>query len=414
MNYKSTFFLLMVISTLLSCKKYLEVKTDKTLTVINTAADLQSLLDLYRYVNYSDPFINQVCSDDYYLTEARFKALTQQEQNLYIWANSNLYTPPSNAWSDTYDNIYRANLVMDNIDKVNFDSTSEIIKYDDLKGQALFLRAKSLFCAVSTWSLAYDSTSANKDLGVPLRLSSDFNQKTSRASVQETYDQIINDLLLAVALLPEKPLHVLRASKPAAQALLARVYISIGDYSKCRLYSDSCLKIKSAILDFNTLDTNSSVPFPAFNIEVIYESGAGFSTPLLPTRNRTDSNLVSTFSEHDLRKKILLKKNIDNSYSFKGGYSLAVGSLFDGIATDEVYLMRAECNARLGYDQLALDDIKALLSNRWLTNSYTSPSFGSSQEILNYILQERRKELILRGLRWMDIKRLNKRGANII
>ncbi|HEY0177744.1 MAG TPA: RagB/SusD family nutrient uptake outer membrane protein, partial [Pedobacter sp.] len=32
---------------------------------------------------------------------------------------------------------------------------------------------------------------------------------------------------------------------------------------------------------------------------------------------------------------------------------------------------------------------------------------------LRIVLQERRKELIMRGIRWMDIKRLNKEGANI-
>ena len=53
-----------------------------------------------------------------------------------------------------------------------------------------------------------------------------------------------------------------------------------------------------------------------------------------------------------------------------------------------------------------------------ITNNSTTPyqniTAATEQEALTKILTERRKELPFRGLRWMDIKRLNKEGANII
>jgi len=102
---------------------------------------------------------------------------------------------------------------------------------------------------------------------------------------------------------------------------------------------------------------------------------------------------------------------MSGGYSFKGSYS--VYSLFIGIATDEVYLMRAECNARLGNKDAALNDLNTLMVTRWSTGTFIPFTAATSQDALNIILQERRKELIFRNLRWMDIKRLNKDGANI-
>jgi hypothetical protein len=96
----------------------------------------------------------------------------------------------------------------------------------------------------------------------------------------------------------------------------------------------------------------------------------------------------------------------------KGGYS---GSQppFSGMATDEAYLIRAECAARAGNTGSALNDLNALLSKRWVTGTYTPYATASPGALLDTILVERRKELPFRGVRWTDLRRLNKRGGNI-
>lgn len=50
---------------------------------------------------------------------------------------------------------------------------------------------------------------------------------------------------------------------------------------------------------------------------------------------------------------------------------------------------------------------------RWKTGTFVPFTASTSSGALATILAERRKELMMRDLRWMDIKRLNKEGAGI-
>src|SRR5690606_21692174 len=86
------------------------------------------------------------------------------------------------------------------------------------------------------------------------------------------------------------------------------------------------------------------------------------------------------------------------------------GSLvyFSGIATDEIYLIKAECLARLGQGQAALDVLNELMINRWKESEFQPLNEEGAENVLRLILEERRKELVFRGLRWSDLRRLNK------
>ncbi len=76
-----------------------------------------------------------------------------------------------------------------------------------------------------------------------------------------------------------------------------------------------------------------------------------------------------------------------------------------------MYVTRAECNARLGSLQEALDDINTVGVNRYKTGTYTDitlADLGNSQEaVLDAVLKERRRELYGKELRLFDIKRLH-------
>jgi tetratricopeptide (TPR) repeat protein len=400
-----------------SCREYLDAKPDKKLLVPSTVQDLQSLLDNDLLVNQRSPRAAEMSADDYYLTDANLAALTEFDRRMYTWGGSNLFQPGSiNDWGNAYQIVNIANVVLANVDRINRTSGDEE-RWRQVKGHALFVRAQAFLQITFIWTVAYDQSTANTDLGIPLRLDPDFNQPTTRSSLKQTYNQIISDLRAAAELLPDMPVHALRPSKAGVYALLARVYLSMRDYPAMGEYAKQCLQIKNTLKDFNTLNQNAPASFvfaPRFSNEdeIISESSMMSTSALHQSMARIDSALYASFSENDLRKKMLFKSNSDNTYGFRGSYS-GSATLFSGLATNEVYLMRAEFYARSGNVSAAMADLNKLLEKRFVTNTFVPLVASSPGEALSLILKERRKELMMRGLRWMDVKRLNKEGASI-
>lgn len=414
----STFVSLSVMTLILvSCNKFLEEKPDKKMVIPESVADLQSLMDNFSWVNKGYG-IGEAVSDNYFISSNDFANLSPDHQkNTYIWATENVFsnnfTP--NAWSKLYDNVYRANLVLFYSDKVKY-SSMELENWRDIKGQALFLRAKSFLEIASIWAHAYDSVTAKVDLGIPLRLDPDFNVHSKRESVEKTYDQILKDLKDAVTLLKEESISKTRASLSAAYALLARTYLYMREYDSCYKYSNICLQRSNVLVDYNTLNSSANFPFSAINFEtnpeIIYFSSVAAPSLLAQSRAKIDTILLDMYEDGDLRRKIYFKDNGNGTFSYKGSY---IGApLFDGISTNEVYLMFAESAVRIGHVIEALSYLNTLLSKRWDTGKFTEVTETNPELLLAEILDERRKELVMRDRRWMDIKRLNKENAGIV
>lgn len=394
------------------CGKYLDEKSDKKLVVPSTLQDLQSILDHYSKNVFSEPGSGEVSSTDYYLTDAHYNALSRESlRRMYRWESDYLFEPASNEWTYGYTSVYSANAVLIDIDKVETNS-SNLDTWKDIKGQALFIRAKAHLKMAFIWTLAYDEETADEDLGLPLRLTTDFNEKSRRSTLGETYAQIISDLKGSAQLLPEKVSHAVRPSRPAAYALLARTYLSMRRYEEAGAYADSCLQLYSTLIDYNTITVSANYPFRQFNEETIHFGVIGTPAPINPSRAKIDPDLYALYSENDIRKIAFFRRNTDGTtYAFKGNYTGTLAP-FDGVSTNELYLIRAESYARQGKTTEALQDLNDLLTKRH-TDTFIPLTASSASVALDLILLERRKELLMRGLRWMDIKRLNKEGAGI-
>jgi hypothetical protein len=408
----------MVAELVTSCHKdFLDKKPNTTLVVPTTLADFQALLDNTAVIGMT-PVLGEISADNFYLVYSFWQSLDVKEYNAYIWA-SDVYGGQGQVgdWDLPYQQVFYANVILEGLPNVKTDSTN-IDQWNTIKGAALFTRAYAFYNLAQVFAKLYDSSSAGSDPGIPVRLTADVNAPSTRSTVQQTYTQILSDLWQAVSLLPTViPYSNLnRPSRPAAQALLARLYLGIGNYDSAGVYANSCLQSYSTLMDYNTLDTTLRVPVPRLNTETFYQStilnnsealeGTFFPQCLI------DTILYQSYANNDLRRNIFYRVTSFGP-SLKGSYN-GTNYLFSGFATDEMYLVRAECAARAGQTTAAMNDIDTLMTHRYKKGTFVPFSVASAAEALDTILVERRKELAFRGLRWTDLRRLNRDPARAI
>jgi starch-binding outer membrane protein, SusD/RagB family len=391
-----------------SCQKYLDARPDKSLEIPSTLQDYQAIMDA-KPMSADFPFAGDIASDYYYLPYNTWKALsTEDYRNDYVWG-----TNPANDldWQYMYGVILKANIVIGGTNTLARQGgvTADLRQ---VMGSAYFFRGYCYYQLANVFTLPYSAAiSGDKALGLPLHLSADITAPTARTTLAGTYAQIISDLKTSAAMLPVTPLVKTRPSKSAAYGALARTYLAMGDYRQAGLYADSALQLYHTLIDYNTVSPATAVPFPLFNDEVIFHTTtSGRGAIISPAKAIADSNLYASYDANDLRKTRFFKLNSAHLPVFKGDYGGATSSiLFNGIATDELYLTRAECAARNNDLSAAVNDVNTLLQNRYATGSYVPYDTGlSADSALSLVLKERRKELAFRSeLRWADLRRLS-------
>lgn len=403
---KILIFAFTVIISLGGCKKYLDEKPDKKLLLPASVEAVQGLLDFENTMNLQNPGTGEVSADNYYVPDATFNGLSSEAlRNTYLWLGDITLNEYANHWSRLYDIVTIANVCIESLEKITPLPAAQAA-WNNARGSALLYRAKSFLTVAGYWTKGYDKNTAASDMGIPLRLNSDYNVVSTRASLQDTYDQIINDLREAATILPDVPGHVMRPSKPAAYGLMARAYLLMNRYDSAVLYADKYLALHSTLLNLNNLSAAAAYPFPVYNTEVSMHTV--IFTPLIlgNTRALVDTVLYKSYDLNDLRRSLYFKNNGNGTYAFRGSYNQSA-SMFNGVATDEIYLIKAECTARLGNSNEAMAILNSLMITRWKTGTFIPFTAGTAVSALKIILNERRKELIFRDLRWMDLKRLN-------
>jgi len=402
-----------------SCSKYLDIQSNDGLVIPKTLEDLQKLLDNTLTMNRGIGSMGEISADDYFLEQSVLDMQTDMDRLNYTWRN-NLYNF-SNDWSAGYAPVYISNLVLERLGKIE-RTAANAADYDGIKGAALLAKSNQYLSLLWNYAKAYQSKTAASDLGIVLRNSSDMNDKSKRSSVLACYNTLLNDLRAASDLLQQKSAHVMRPSKATAYGLLARAYLSMAKYDSAYYYADRMLQIKNDLMDYNDpaqVDLTGTNPFSRYNKEIVgYYEQTSNGTPLIRIA-QLDTVLYLSFETDDLRKQAYFKPGPSGYQSFKGNYAVASSawetvSPFGGIAVDEVYLIRAECLARAGKPVEAQVDLNKLLATRYKAGTFKRYQLTLATDVLDLILRERRKELIFRGLRWMDIKRLNLEGANIV
>lgn len=393
------------------CSGYLDEKPDKSLVVPDRIGDLEALLNNTRTMNIVFPSAGTLASDDYYVLSADWMAArTTTEMNAYVWGDDVFNDNDRNDWSLPYTTVYNCNVILDAINSGELRESSESDR-NRLRGQALFFRAFAFYELLQIFAAPWDETLADDLLGIPLRRSSDFNEPSTRASLKESYRQVTDDLKEAINILPGTvPVKTL-PDKRAGHALLARVYLTMGNYEEALKQVDLAMVNDNIVLDYNDIDSEKQFPFARFNGEVIFHSSMSTPQLLYPPVAKVDTLLLESYTENDLRRTCYFETNSDGTMSFKGSYD-GSSVLFNGLTTSELCLVAAESSVRINRFDQAMFYLRQLLSGRIKNGidveAYLDKQLEQTGSLLNLVLEERRKELVGRGSRWTDLRRLNK------
>jgi starch-binding outer membrane protein, SusD/RagB family len=399
-------FLLSLACLIAGCKKYLDKVPDTLQVVPNTLEGYGELLDNNLLTRTVSPALGQLGCDDYYSSAATLAAADPLTRKAYTWADNPYDGQPVADWSRPYTAIYYCNVILSGLPSIVNAAPDE---YNAIKGGALFCRAFHFYSLQEVFGEPYRPSDALHEMGIILRLDPNPAAKLGRASTDQVFRQVLRDLRQALPLLPVNVQHIHpnRPCKSAVFALLARVCLTMQDYKQAGLYADSCLRLYSTLLNFDTLNKASTRPFtqPA-NDEVLFLCSMQNYSQLYGSGTVIDSVLYNSYDSDDLRKTLFFRNNSFGQPYFKGQFT-GLSYLYTGVAVDEVFLVRAECAARDSNREAALQDLNTLLVTRWKKGAFLPRVAATAGEALGLILKERRKELLFRGLRWSDLRRLN-------
>ncbi|WP_158280785.1 RagB/SusD family nutrient uptake outer membrane protein [Pararcticibacter amylolyticus] len=402
-----------------ACKQneWLDVSNNKALIIPSTLEDYQAILDNDQVMNAGYPVMGLIGTDVQYIGDQNsLNLITEREKNAYLW-EKDVYRnyPQITDWNNPYKMVAAANIVLDGLADRKEQRDASPLLYDKVRGSALFFRAIAYYSLAQLFCKPYREESAASDPGLPLRLVADVNVGGGRASVADTYKQIVSDLATAVPLLPERTDLVTRPARPAALALLSKVFLAMERYDDAFFSADKVLAGGFELLDFNLLSKTARFPFPPLirtataNTEILfYATGIQYATVRgYSSRSGIPAALLQLYEPKDLRRAVFYTSS-GSLTVFKGCYSAAT-QIFCGLATNEVLLIRAECYARMNRVTEALADLNLLLAKRYESAGFQPFTAQDPTAVLARILEERKKELPLTGqLRWEDLRRLNR------
>jgi starch-binding outer membrane protein, SusD/RagB family len=375
---------------------------------------------------------------------ALFAGLSADEFTLYNDVTSNIYLgyykntliqtlgipfSGSEHWAPLYNSIFKCNAAIGGLNETK--TLTPTVK-QQLIGEAKFLRGFFYFYLVNLFG------------DVPLVLSTNpqVNTLLARVSKIKVYEQIIADLTDAEEMLSDSYLNQtllsktterIRPTKWAASAMLARVYLYMGDFVKSEAKSTLVINYSSLfgpLPELNNVFLKNSqeaiwqIQPTAINFNTSEAQTLVLSSPTAGPVNLSkpvylSNDLLTSVEVNDLRAKpknwidTITVTGIKYYFPYKYKVNASPGIIDAGGMTEyfmvlrlaEQYLIRAEARAQQGNIAGTQSDLNAIRNRAGLTNT----TANDQASLLTAILNERRHELFTEwGHRWLDLKRTGK------
>lgn len=309
----------------------------------------------------------------------------------------------TNTWTNAYNTINRVNNVLSALDVVD-EADRETVE-----GEAKFIRGTLYYYLVNLYAKTWNDGDNSTNLGVPLittptqgGIGEDAN--VSRATVQQVYTQLIQDLTDAKNLLPET--NGVFANTFAASAILSRVHLTRLEYAQARDEADRVIasgrySMTSDYADAFNNASNSSED--VFAIQVTTQDGVNnmnlfFASSANNGRGDVDIEAphLALYEEDDERLDLFY---VDETGATRTGKFDDFEANVPFVRLAELHLTRAEANFRLETSVgLPPETELNAVRDRVGLDPVTLTT-------VDQILAERRVELAFEGGRLFDIKR---------
>lgn len=352
----------------------------------------------------------------------------------YIGQEANADRAHIGIWNTAYwSAINNTNIIITGVN----DSEGDVATKLRVKAEAHFLRALHYFDLARIYGYEPGKEVGGFNKAVIIRTeptlgfsNADFR---ARATNREVYDLMISDLLTAIAGLPNAAMgsvNVYRASKGSAQAMLARVYLYDSKFAEAESLATQ------AMASFGLTDTGTGLltpenyvaafstfpnPESLFEIEIrsndwsgvdgVNNSVSSLTANVFPSAQfilTVTDELYNSFATTDVRRAAwtATTRSGASGIVFRSNKWLgAKGDFLQNLPIfrgSELYMIRAEARFRTGNAAGARADLNALRTKRGIS-AVAADLAGNA--LFAAILDERRKEFVLEGHRWFDLKR---------
>jgi starch-binding outer membrane protein, SusD/RagB family len=319
-------------------------------------------------------------------------------------------------WLAMYSPINISNQILaniNNLDEKNFDEGEK----NNIKAEALFVRALCHFDALRTWGEHWDSTSI---YGIPvITTPQSFDRVTPRGTVADNYKAIIDDLLQSKELITGSQKTFVNAV--SVDALLARVYLYRQDNVNAaltaeKIITDAGTNALYAAIDYTKIFTTKESKESIFELGFTNQSRSAFNqlTYVRPDASRSEilffasADLGSFFEKrpNDVRAKFVNFTDNDPSISPDGRTEKYRGEQTKDnpayiLRLAEQYLIAAEANGKTK----GLAHLNTLRKSRGMS---VLAANISSEDFATAVADERRAEFNMEGHRYFDLARTNK------
>jgi starch-binding outer membrane protein, SusD/RagB family len=327
------------------------------------------------------------------------------------------------AWESQYVTIQRCLDVLENVPNIN----DAALNKDRVNGEAYFLRAVSYFNLVRLFGKVPIIPKATKNPADDFLL--------PRSEVKDVYALVEKDLLEAEKLLPITNGSKARATKGAARAMLARMYMmrnEQGDIAKAlteceEVMADQQYRLVPTanyadIFVTGKQNTAESIFEISNRPNVQQEGNSNFDGEMVPAsgnsfRVRPEPKIIAAFTDKDIRKAVSLGVHNNITYVKKheaGPPSVTTNRrLLDPnivvLRLADVILMRAECLNELNRTSDAIPFLNQIRTRAGLDATTAT----TQTDVRKAIADERFLELCFEGTRWFDLIRTKQVKANV-